>query len=383
MNENKIPDSICEAIVSYFENSLSDEQAGVLKNWIREGKNNLIMFHEMECIYNASSVLNTKSQDISRAYDSVLERIKINDIRPLPLKRISITVSMLSKIAASILILVGLGIGVYLIFIKSGVMVSSNYFEAVAPKGSRSVTTLLDGSTVWLNSGTKLKYSPDFGKTTRDLILEGEAYFSVAENKKIPFRVITKELCISAVGTSFNVKAYADEGIIETTLESGEVKIERIISPGKISDANIIVLKPNQKAVFLKGSEDLKLIKDQDEKLLKGKVNAPDKRRLAIKVDTLVDTKLTTSWKDSKWIFKKTCLNEMVPILERRYDVIISFSDTILSRYMFTGTIKEETIGQVISALCTAAPIKYVIDHNRVILSEDIEKKKKYNKPAE
>lgn len=380
MNEEAFPDSIYEAVIAYYENNLSNEQAEKLIQWINEDKNNLLLFREVEKIWNASALLKKIEPDISKAWNTIIDRIEYNDIRPLPVKKISFRVSTLAKIAAAILIVFLAGIGSIFVFRDSRKIMADKYYEAEAPNGSRSVITLADGSTVWLNSGTKLRYSADFGLKTRELSLVGEAYFVVAGNKQVPFRVKTSDLCITALGTSFNVKAYSEENTIETTLEKGEIRIDRLNVTGRESKLSSVVLKSNQKAVYTKSSDILSRT-DRKEKMSSEKVAEAPVKKTEIKVDTLVDTKLTTSWKDSRWIFKSKKLKNLAPILERRYDVNVLFGDTIISNYKFTGILKEESLEQVLKALCFAAPIKYEVIKNRVILSEDLEQKNMYRKP--
>jgi len=126
------------------------------------------------------------------------------------------------RIAALIIISLGVG-SIITYFSLSGKNENSGYGNlthmVIAPKGSNSVSILPDGTKVWLNAGTTLKYTNKFGIKSREVELVGEAYFKVATNPEKPFTVITSELKIRALGTAFNVKAYPDEKVITTTLE--------------------------------------------------------------------------------------------------------------------------------------------------------------------
>jgi ferric-dicitrate binding protein FerR (iron transport regulator) len=231
-----------------------------------------------------------------------------------------------------------------------------------------------------LNSGTKLRYQRNFGQEGRELYLEGEAYFVVAENKQMPFSVKTRDICVTAIGTAFNVKAYSEENVVETTLEKGEVRIDALNTSKSKSESTPVYLKPNQKAVFVKDSKNLS-INDPDQKNFLSKKDQVARLKTAtLKIDTLVDTKLTTSWKDSRWIFKSEKLQKLVPILERRYDVTITFKDSVLMNYKFTGTLKEESLEQVLKAICMAAPIRYEIIHNQVLFFETTNQKNNYSR---
>jgi transmembrane sensor len=100
--------------------------------------------------------------------------------------------------------------------------------EVIAPMGSRTVVQLSDGSVVHLNYGSRIKYPQYFSGNTRNVVLTGEGFFKVAHNPEKPFIVKAGNLNIKAVGTTFNVLAYPDDNVIETTLVNGKVILEQI-----------------------------------------------------------------------------------------------------------------------------------------------------------
>jgi transmembrane sensor len=372
MKEKVLSDSLIEAIQAYYSNHLTQSQTEELMGWINADKENLRFFREIGTIWYISGQTGMKKIDIEKDWNKLVSKINKNGIRKIPGPEIRIPSSMAYWIAASILILLFLGIGSFY-FPRNGRYSGYNEcFEATAPKGSRSFITLYDGSKVWLNSGTKLKLKRSFGIKDRNLSLEGEAYFEVASNKNLPFRVNTSDICITATGTAFNVKAYNEENIIETTLEKGEVRIDELKPSKNKTESDPVYLKPNQKAVFTKSNRSTQVndIKKNNEN---NTINNPVSRiqSAELKIDSLVDTKLTTSWKDSKWIFKSSKLQTLAPILERRFDITISFRDSILHDYKFTGIIKDESLEQVLKAISLAAPIKYEINHKQVIMAID------------
>jgi transmembrane sensor len=380
MIKQPISDSLSESIEGYYTNHVTQSQAEELLTWVSENEENMAYFREIGKVWYASSQLSLKETDANKGWKTLLDKFEDNDNRPMPKPEITIRKSVLYRLAAAVLLITALGIGT--VFFRHPQTKSAvSFFEALAPKGSRSFITLSDGSTVWLNSGTKLRYQSNFGQESRELFLEGEAYFVVAKNEHMPFRVKTSDVCITAIGTAFNVKAYNDESVIETTLENGEVRIDEINAIRNKPESTPIFLKPNQKAVFVKNTKNLSLKDPQN----KPQVNRNDSevkiKTIPLKVDTLVDTKLTTSWKDSRWIFKSEKLLTLAPILERRYDITITFRDSLLRSYKFTGTLKEESLEQVLNAMCLAAPIRYEIIHNQVQFFEDRSQKTNYYKP--
>ncbi len=381
MKEPSISDSLTEAIEGYYTNKLSQPQAEELLEWLGKDKENRQYLIDLGKVWCASSLLSTKERNADKAWPKLLDKIKNNDIRTIPKQELRIRLSVLFRAAVVVLLLGLLGIGSVFVFRNPKTDADADYFEALAPKGSRSVITLADGSVVWLNSGTKLRYRRNFGKANRDLYLEGEAYFIVAKNQQIPFTVKTTDIRVTATGTSFNIKAYIEENVVETTLETGEVRIETLIKSANKPESSTVILKPNQKAIFVKASKDITINQSQQKSQMAR--NDPDvkKKPLTLRIDSLVDTKLTTSWKDSRWIFRSEKLSNLSPILERRYDISVIFRDSVLRSYRFTGTLKEESLEQVLNAICLASPIRYEINNNQVLFLEDINLRNQYRKP--
>lgn len=381
MKEQQISDFLSEAIESYYTDQLTQIQAEKLIAWLGENEENRRYFRELGTVWYASSQLSNTKTDPNQAWSNLLEKIAVNDKRPMPKPVFRIPVYVLTRVAAVVFLVVALGVACFFVFRTPETKSEIAYFEAFAPKGSRSFITLTDGSTVWLNSGTKLRYQSNFGKAGRDLFLEGEAYFVVVKNPDMPFRVKTSDVTITALGTAFNVKAYDDEGVIETTLEKGEVRIDALGDSKIKTDLAPVFLKPNQKAVYVKSNKNIS-VNNTVQKPQIALNETPEKTKtVPLVVENMVDTKLTTSWKDSRWIFKSEKLAKLAPILERRYDISIIFRDSVLQSYKFTGTLKEESLEQVLNAMCLAAPIRFEINHNQVLFYENSSQNTKYHKP--
>jgi len=159
-------------------------------------------------------------------------------------------------------------------------MVTQSYCEVSAPLGAITEVTLPDGSTVWLNAGSRLKYSTRFNVDNRDVALEGEGYFKVAKNKELPFFVNAYGFEVEALGAEFNVKAYPEDTKIETFLVEGKVELGHVNA--KIADETYLNRK--FKATFYK-NEDVARINGQP--------------RLTISPNN--DPVLYTSWKENKF----------------------------------------------------------------------------------
>ena len=193
------------------------------------------------------------------------------------------------------------------------------------PYGARTHFQLPDGSTVWLNSGSKLSYPVKFAKN-RHITLEGEAFFDVEKGR--PFIVSTNYGDVQVKGTSFNVKAFDNEAF-ETTLVTGLVQIK------ELKTGNETLLHPGYQAT------------DNGNTL----------------VVSEVETALYTSWKEGKLIFRNDYLPAVAMKLERWYNVnIILDDDPRLAEINFSGTIEMESFPEVMELLKTTASISYTFN---------------------
>ena len=234
--------------------------------------------------------------------------------------------------------------------------VAHNY-EISVPIGSKSEISLTDGTKIWLNSGSRLTYDDYSGSQTREVFLEGEAFFDVVENKNKPFIVKTTDIYIRVLGTKFNVRSYPDDNVIEATLVSGMIEIEEI-NPGREQKMNI-TLRPNQKITFTKKAHMAGVDKTSNEKLSAKPVEK-------ISIVKKVDPEIITSWKDNKLIFNNEPFKSLLPKLERWYNVEIQLSDTSIYGYRYTGLFEKETVEQALDALKLATPFEYTIYKNKI-----------------
>lgn len=232
----------------------------------------------------------------------------------------------------------------------------SSWFEVVAPLGSKSQVVLPDSSTIWLNAGSKLKYSSNFNKTERKLELEGEAYFQVAQNKALPFIVNAWGFLVEAVGTEFNIKAYREEATIETILVEGKVALDHLNED--IADDTF--LSPRYKATFYKSGF------------------SPLNRRERLVITPDVDFWPLISWKDGRYIFNKELLKDLAVTLGRRYDYSFQFESDDVRNYRFSGTLKDETLEQVMDVIRFSSPISYEIRGKTVTIKKDLSRTKNF-----
>ena len=188
------------------------------------------------------------------------------------------------------------------------------------PRGGEFRLKLSDGTNVYLNSASDLKYPVRFNEKERTVYLSGEAYFEVTRNEDKPFVVHTKYLDIEVLGTSFNVYSYERENVMEMALISGRIKIQTCSEPSRV-----VYLKPNEKALFNKESGIITVEK--------------------------TDNRFETAWLRGDLVFRSTTLSDVLAKLERRYGVNIHLNDSSLANDLFTGNFDSEYIVEVMDLL--------------------------------
>lgn len=220
------------------------------------------------------------------------------------------------------------------------------FSEIYVPAAKQSKLILPDGTNIWLNSDTKIKYSTQFNSKERNVYLDGEAYFEVAHNKKLFFNVFSKGAQIKVLGTKFNVKSYPDDEKLETVLVEGKIELSR----ANVKNSRSIEIKPGDKAIL-------------DFKTNKVTITRKD-----------IDIDLT--WKEGKIIFRNTPLADVCKSLMRWYNVEIVLADDTgeLLVHPFTFTVVNEPLPLVLEYLCQAAPLNLKTEYIDVDGEKGIEK---------
>ncbi|MBO9617393.1 MAG: DUF4974 domain-containing protein [Niabella sp.] len=241
----------------------------------------------------------------------------------------------------------------------SPVVLKEKQLALSAGKGVRKQMILRDGSSVWLNSGSKLYYVTDFKGATREVLLEGEAFFDVVKNKKQPFIVHAGAIDVKVLGTAFNVTAYSSEAAITTVLYRGLVSITRHDGNKNFQP---VLLYPNQKIVI-----PSKVLAEEN---TAGSESQPD----AIKVESIDSTqtaaaRVETAWMYNRLEFRGDDFVTLANKLEQWYNVEIRFTDERVKQLNFNGSFEKETIEQALAALKVANPFNYSIEKNTITIS--------------
>lgn len=188
------------------------------------------------------------------------------------------------------------------------------------PRGGEYYLILADGTKIWLNSESRLRYPVIFGGDKREVYLEGEAFFEVADNKEMPFIVVAGGTATEVLGTEFNLRAYPDEAVVSATLVKGCVRL--------------CDMKKQRQVVLLPGEQG----------------NVVKENGLVSKHE--VDIYLYTAWKDGRLVFRNCRMEDLLKVLARWYDVEVFFQNTDVRDIRFTGDIcKTEHIDAILEII--------------------------------
>lgn len=201
------------------------------------------------------------------------------------------------------------------------------------PRSSEFQIQLADGTMIWLNSASELRYPVNFSGNERRVFLKGEAYFEVARDTSLPFRVEASGMVVEALGTAFNVNAYGDDGCLRAALAEGKV---RVTCEGVRGEC---ILEPGEQAVVHEGQ---------------------------LSVET-VDLQDVTAWKEGRFVFTDMPLETIVRQLERWYDVRFDFYDPAAKYYRFTGVTKRHnSLEEVLALLEETTNVQFKIYDSKV-----------------
>lgn len=305
----------------------SPEDAKYVAEWFatEEGSDYLeaAMTQDSELIKNEFADLYVDHDIPSK---KILEQIRKN-IRIKKLKRVCFRV-------AAVLIPVVLIVGLYIqLNSKVDLFGTSEYEEVVVDKGERIQIMFQDGTKVYINSDSKLRYPKKFALNTREVYLEGEAYFVVAKNKNRPFIVNLSGPAIHVLGTSFNVQDYPENKDIVVCLDEG----------------NINLTLPTEKKYPVQPGERLVYNKDNQQ----------------CTISKMHDMQRLSMWKQNVIVFKDTPLPEVIKILNRWYNVEFKVEDENVLKYVYTLTSDNTLLEKVLMDLEKIAPVKFEYNEDK------------------
>jgi transmembrane sensor len=318
MEEKEIIDQL---IIRYLDGSITEDEILRLENWAGESGQNLSQFHLQKNLWDASLHLPLSEKT---ALNRLLSRINPGKTRSFWF--------YWQKVAAILFLPLLIGSIWYFIGEKNNPGEPTEHFhELVAAFGSVTSIDLPDGSKVWLNAGSRLKYPDEFRSSSRKVYLSGEAYFEVHSDTVSPFLVQTPYFTVKATGTRFNVRSLPQQDHPSVTLLEGKVQVQKLNQGARKNPSSS--LKPNQLLVMDTLSGALQ-ISDED----------PYKH---------------VAWKEGKLVFRNDPLNEVICRINQQYNVAIEIEGESLKEFRYRATFSNESLDEILRLLKLSSPIEY------------------------
>ena len=276
-----------------------------------------------------NKIADTGERTLKTANQPLYSERQINDYGKKPLKiPLYKTLTRVAAILIPLFIIVG---GYYYYTSTKSLMT-----EITAAYGEDKHLFLPDGSEVWVNAGTTIKYPKEFRGKERLVHLDGEAYFSVIKDESKPFIVRSKALSVKVLGTKFNVKAYSGDVKAIATLTSGKVEVTTNTKESKI-------LNPNEQLVF-------------------------NKTTSTIHIEEILPSE-TDRWLNGQLIFDNVPLKEIIQTLERRFDITISNKTNIPDSKLYAVKfLKNESLDEIMTIMEELAGFTHSRSENKMIL---------------
>ncbi len=202
------------------------------------------------------------------------------------------------------------------------------------PRGGKYQVVLADGTNVWLNAASSIRFPTAFTGKERTVEITGEAYFEVAKNKAMPFKVKASTVQVEVLGTHFNVMAYTDEAASKTTLLEGSVKIS--------SSGRQTIIAPGQQASVARGSNSINVLDG-------------------------VDLDETVAWKNGMFMFNNTGIETIMRQIARWYDVEVSYDGPVTTDH-FTGKVSRNSTAAQVLKILELSDIHFTISGKKIIV---------------
>ena len=317
-------------------NSASKEEQNLLDMWLREKPENQHSF-DLKRQQWEEMLLVVDVEDKKRVFANIKNKInqdsKLIDFAER-IKRKSSWGWM--RIAASVVSIISLGaLSYYEISDPFSHLNLVGYDLVEANAGVQKIQVLADGSTIYLNGDSRLKYQIDNDSEERKLYLEGEAFFDVARDESKPFVIGLEKSQVQVLGTSFNIQAYPDDEYIATSVVTGKVAFERR------KDKSLILL-PGNKGIINKHQKSIE------------------------KYD--VDNSRDMAWMNKALYFENTSLSDMAKSLYRMYGVNLKFTDGSLKNLKITAKFENEKIEEILKILEMTNEFSYMTDNELVLI---------------
>ncbi|MEL7585848.1 MAG: FecR domain-containing protein [Prolixibacteraceae bacterium] len=344
-------------LLRFLKKETSEEENEMILTWISCSEENREEFRQIHRAFHLSGTRQFEAGvDIEAAWEKLFSRVSAITKQDLSVdtlverkpgsgrrqqgeqrkqRDLGSANNVIWKVAASVAIMLSIGFGSLWGLQHFSNQSGTANIRIESPAGEKSKVVLVDGTQVWLNSQTILNYN---ASEPRSVKLEGEAYFDVAKDRKHPFEVMTASgLKVTVLGTKFNLRSFANENRVETTLEEGEVIITGVDAERPVR------LEPGQQAGF-----------DIRNKQFHIKNVSPD---------------IYSVWKNNELRFTDTSFRDLVPRIERWYGINVDLDPAISITDRFTMTIKTESLRELLTMMQLTSKFDYEISGEEVTIS--------------
>lgn len=303
-----------------FSGNLSENERELLTQWLNEDSQHSQQYVQQMSIWHACRPpFDPGYIEVGKAHNQIMK--KIGGKRSAQ----SLFILWWQRVAAIVLLPLGL-LTMYFLLDHRNVSDPVVWQEITAPYGTTSQIELPDGSTVWLNTGSRLRYPTAFQDKKRSVTLAGEGFFEVHSDKLHPFIVETNGMQITATGTKFNVEAYPSDSMAAVTLMEGKVDV-------RFENQTQTALKHNQRVTYNVQTKKYNLFNTEAQ-------------RWAL-------------WKEGKLVFRDESLEEVFKRIGRAYNVEIAVKDHSIANQTYRATFDGESLEEILRLLKLTAPLKY------------------------
>ncbi len=318
-------------IIKYLLGKTSEEESKGIIDWLKDKENEDNSFRLLSDIWkDAELSLVGEKPDFEKWLEKIRKEINIREKKSARIARWGIFYRSFSRVAAVLIVPLFI-LTVYLFlagnFNPEQKDIAPVEHEIYTKAGTRTRITLGDGTIVWLHDGTKFRYPEKFGKDSRQVFVDGEAFFEVAKNPKRPFIVDNPMMKTMVTGTKFNLNAYSSDSYFEATLVEGKVELQH--------EKQRYNLTPGQQIRYDPESDEV------------------------TRLD--VDPSISSSWIDGRLILQDEPLGIAVKKLSRWYNIDIVMQDPELENFLLTATIYDEKPEQTFRLISLAIPVDYSV----------------------
>lgn len=317
------------AISTYLKNQSDKESEAIVKKWLNTSPDNIRIFNEII----QTQIITGKHTDFYEPQNEMLWKELIQRIAVSPKGQTKARQLWIGAIAVAAALVMAFFLGNWFSVINE----NTAYSTVIAPSGQRTQLVLPDNTTVWLNSGTELKYPVSFSKSSRDVFVKGEAYFEVTKNQGKPFIVHTSEINVKVFGTRFNVKESKSSTLSTVTLYEGKVQV---------------LDSRNKPLSFLDPGQQLRI------------------RPEGIRLVEAKNIESQIAWTNGMLVFDNQPFGEVIDYLANWYGVKIVIDNSLQNSHKFTFNVKTESLHDVLELISVITPINYSIKGDLVTINK-------------